>query len=147
MSRASEFAEDVTDFQLMEDSTWAIAFLALLVGGAGMTNTMVMSVFERTREIGVLRALGWRKWRVVRMILSESVMLSLLGGLVGLVIGLVLIYSINLIPFIAGFVEFQFSPNLFAQALVTSLVLGAVGGIYPAWRASRLRPVEALRYE
>jgi ABC-type lipoprotein release transport system permease subunit len=85
VSQASDFSEDVVDLQLVHSSTWAIAFLALLVGGAGMMNTMVMSVFERTREIGVLRALGWRKSQVLWMIMRESLTLSLLGGVVGLV--------------------------------------------------------------
>jgi putative ABC transport system permease protein len=87
ISQASEFSEDVVDLQMMRDATWAIAFLALLVGGAGMTNTMVMSVFERTQEIGVLRALGWPRLRVVWMVLRESISLSLLGGVVGVAIG------------------------------------------------------------
>jgi ABC-type antimicrobial peptide transport system permease subunit len=147
ISQASEFAEDVADLRYMRASTWAIAFLALLVGGAGMANTMVMSVFERTREIGVLRALGWRKRRIVWMILRESVALSVLGGVVGFLLGVVLIGALNELPYVEGFVRAQFSPALFGQALVTALVLGAVGGIYPAWRASLLRPVEALRYE
>ncbi len=147
VSRASEFSEDVVDLQLMQDSTWAIAFLALLVGGAGMMNTMVMSVFERTREIGVLRALGWRRGRILSMILRESLALSLLGAVLGLVTGVGLIGVLNQLPFLQGFVRARFSAGLFGQAFVTALVLGAVGGIYPAWRASRLRPVEALRYE
>jgi ABC-type lipoprotein release transport system permease subunit len=147
ISETSEFSEETTDLQMMKSSTWAIAFLALLVGGAGMTNTMVMSVFERTREIGVLRALGWRKRHVVWMILRESVALSLLGGALGLAIGVALIALLNVTPFAAGFVSANFSPILFVQSFLTALVLGAVGGAYPAWRASRLRPVEALRYE
>ncbi len=147
ISQASEFTEDVTDLQLARASTWAIAFLALLVGGVGMTNTMVMSVLERTREIGVLRALGWRKGQVVWMILRESLTMSLLGSGGGLVAGIACIGLLNVSPFMAGFVRAHFSPGLFAQALVTALVLGGVGGAYPAWRASRMRPVEALRYE
>jgi len=147
VSQASEFSEDVVDLQMMEDSTWAIAFLALVVGGAGMMNTMVMSVFERTREIGVLRALGWRKRQIMLLILRESLALSLLGGLVGLLTGIAMIGLLNTLPFMAGFVKARFSVDLFGQALITALVLGAIGGIYPAWRASRLRPVEALRYE
>lgn len=147
VSQASDFADDVTDIQFMRSSTWAIAFLTLLVGGAGMMNTMVMSVFERTREIGVLRALGWRKWRVLWMIMRESLALGLLGGVAGLVIGIVVSELLNAIPFMAGFVQARFSLGLFAQALSTALVLGAIGGTYPAWRAARMRPVEALRYE
>jgi ABC-type lipoprotein release transport system permease subunit len=147
VSLSSEFSEDVVDLKLTRSSTWAIAFLALLVGGVGMMNTMVMSVFERTREIGVLRALGWRRRRVLWMILRESVALSLLGGVAGLVAGVVAGELLNAIPFMAGFVQARFSLGLFAQALITALALGVVGGIYPAWRATRLQPVEALRYE
>ena len=145
--QASEFSEDVADLKFMRSSTWAIAFLALLVGGAGMTNTMVMSVFERTREIGVLRALGWSKRRVLSMILRESLALSLLGGAVGVVAGVVAIGLINGLPAVAGWVQASFSIALFVQALVTAFVLGAAGGAYPSWRASLMRPVEALRYE
>jgi len=147
ISQATDFADDVVDLRLTRASSWAIAFLALLVGGVGMMNTMVMSVFERTREIGVLRALGWRRRRVLWMILRESVALSLLGGVAGLVAGVVAGELLSAIPFMAGFVRARFSLGLFAQALVTALALGVVGGLYPAWRATRLRPVEALRYE
>ena len=112
-----------------------------------MMNTMGMSVFERTREIGVLRALGWRRGRVLGMILRESLALSLVGSGMGLVAAIVVVWLLNLNPLMAGFIKARFGVDLFLQTLVTSVVLGAIGGIYPAWRASRLRPVEALRYE
>jgi ABC-type antimicrobial peptide transport system permease subunit len=147
LSLASDFADDLIDLQMMRASTWGIAAMALIVGGLGMTNTMVMSVFERTREIGVLRALGWRKRHVLWMIVRESVTLSLLGSVAGIVVGTVLGWGLNLLPVVRGFLRFQYSPGLFAQALGTALVLGVVGGVYPAWRAARLQPVEALRYE
>jgi ABC-type antimicrobial peptide transport system permease subunit len=147
VSKASEFSEDVADLQYVQSSTWAIAFMALLVGGAGMMNTMVMSVFERTREIGVLRALGWRRNRVLSMILRESVVLSLLGGVIGTVLGVAGIGILNQLPLLSSFVKASFGLMLLVQAFFTALILGAIGGAYPSWRASLLRPVEALRYE
>jgi ABC-type lipoprotein release transport system permease subunit len=147
LAKSSEFADGITDMQLFKASTWAISALALVVGGLGMTNTMVMSVFERTREIGVLRALGWRKPRVLGMIVRESVVLSMMGGLAGVLAGIGLGYALNLIPTVQGFLRLEYTPGLFAQAIGTAMLLGIVGGTYPAWWASRLRPVEALRYE
>ena len=147
MSKTSDFAEDLGDIQMMRASTWGIASMALIVGGLGMTNTMVMSVLERTREIGVLCALGWRKHQILSMIVRESVVLSMLGGLAGVVAGVGLGLLLNTLPLLQGFVRLRYSPGLFARAVVTTLVLGVVGGVYPAWRASRLQPIEALRYE
>jgi len=147
LSLVSDFADDLVDLQMMQASTWGIAAMALVVGGLGMTNTMVMSVWERTREIGVLRALGWRKRRVLWMIVRESVALSLLGSAAGVALGVVIGAGLNLMPMMQGFIRLQYSAGLFAQSLGTALVLGIVGGAYPAWRASRLQPVEALRYE
>lgn len=81
------------------------------------------------------------------MILRESLALSLLGGAVGVVTGVVAIGLLNGLPAVAGWVQASFSMALFVQALVTAFVLGAAGGAYPSWRASLMRPVEALRYE
>ncbi len=147
VSETTEFTENVTDLQLTKAGSWAVAFLALVIGGAGMMNTMGMSIYERTREIGVLRALGWHKGRVLGMILRESLTLSLLGSIGGLIAALALIFLMNQNPTVAGFVKMRLSLDLLAQTLTTAFILGTVGGIYPAWRASRLQPVEALRYE
>ena len=147
VSVAADFAEGAVDIKVTRSMTWAITVLAIIVSGVGMTNTMVMSVFERTREIGVLRALGWRRARVLGMILRESVALSLASGLAGIVGGMVVGRALNTMPLVASFIRLSFSPTLLARALLTALLLGAVGGLYPAWHASRLQPLEALRYE
>ncbi|MFW6135711.1 MAG: ABC transporter permease [Chloroflexota bacterium] len=147
VSRASAFTEDVSDLEALEAMTWGISLMALVVGGLGMMNTMVMSVFERTREIGVLRALGWRRRRVLWMILRESVTLTLLGAAAGSLLGVLVGLLLNALPAIQAWMQMTYSVGLFGQALVTAVGLGVVGGLYPAWRASNLRPAEALRYE
>jgi putative ABC transport system permease protein len=91
--------------------------------------------------------LGWRRGRVIRMVLLESLALSLLSAIVGILLGVGLAWSFTLIPEFGNFLLPVFSPELFGQVLVLALVLGAFGGVYPAWRAAGLRPMEALRYE
>jgi len=132
---------------LMQGYAWGIAAVAIIVGGLGMMNAMVMSVLERTREIGTLRALGWRRGQIVRMIMGEAVLLSLLGGVIGISIGVGLTELAERAPGVGAFMEGVYSPGLFAQGLLTALILGIIGGAYPAWRAANLQPVEALRYE
>ena len=79
----AEFVNSTPEIQLVHAMAWVTSAVALVIGAVGMLNTMVMSVFERTKEIGILRAIGWGRWRVVRMILMESILLSLTGGMVG----------------------------------------------------------------
>jgi len=132
---------------LLDVYAWGVAMIAALVGGVGMTNTVLMSVYERTREIGVLRAVGWSRWRVVRMVLAESLLLSLLGGGLGLGIGAALTWLAAHSPVMAGMASDRVPAQVMGQALFATILLGMVGGLYPAWHASRLAPVEALSYE
>jgi putative ABC transport system permease protein len=106
-----------------------------------------MSVLERTREIGVLRSLGWRRRQVLGMIVQESLVLGIVGGLCGIPFGLGLGALIGAAGIWGGAVEPLYTPRLFVRAVVVAVVAGTIGGLYPAWRATRLHPVEALRYE
>jgi len=143
----AEAVESVSDMRVMREMVAQISFLAVFIGGLGMLNTMLMSVLERTREIGVLRALGWRRARVLRMILHESLVLGVIGGVCGIFMGLGLGKLLGMVPGTYGSIDLTYAPQLFVQAIVVAMVAGVVGGLYPAWRATRMRPVEALRYE
>jgi ABC-type antimicrobial peptide transport system permease subunit len=147
VSRSSDFAENTQDIQTMRAMTWALSSISIIVGGIGVMNTMTMSVFERTREIGVLRALGWRRRRIVQMVLTEALVLSLLGGAAGVLFGIGMTQALTLVPAAAALVAASYRLELVLQALTVALVLGAIGGLYPAWRAASLSPLEALRYE
>jgi ABC-type antimicrobial peptide transport system permease subunit len=143
----SELAESMSDFRVLEEMVEQISFLAVFIGAVGMLNTMLMSVLERTREIGVLRALGWRRRQVLGMVLRESLVLGAVGGVCGIILGLGLGGLLVLVPGYLGALKPLYTPQLFVQAIVVALVAGVAGGLYPAWRATRMRPVEALRYE
>lgn len=146
-SRSANFMDAQAQTTMLRAMGWFIGLLAVLGGGLGMMNTLLMSVFERTREIGVLRALGWRRRRVIQMILGEAFLLCFIGGIVGSVIGAWLVYALNQLPALVGMFDNTLTPALFTQGMLIALFLGAAGGIYPAWRAAQLQPVEAMRYE
>ena len=124
-----------------------IRLLAMLVGGIVVANTMIMSIYERTREIGALRALGWSARRILSQILQESLYLCLLAALLGAALGVALLTAIAQLPFASSMIVPVWHIQTFVQAVAVALLLGLLGGLYPAWRASQLQPVEALRYE
>ncbi len=126
----------------------SIAVLALLIGGLSIVNTMMMSITERGREIGLKRALGASRWRIRREVLAESALLAVIGGLVGIALGAVAASAINSALLEAtGTSAFLLTWRLAIGALVFSVVLGVLGGLYPARRASRVDPAVALAYE
>jgi putative ABC transport system permease protein len=144
---SSEFAEEMPDMKSSNAMLRGISLMAVLVGGLGVLNTMLMAVFERTREIGVLRALGWRRRGVLGMILREAVLLGLLGGALGIAIAYGLIELMQMSATFGSWVDPVWAWAVFARAILLSLLLGVIGGLYPAYRATRLQPVDALRYE
>jgi len=121
----------------------SIAAISLLVGGIGIMNIMLASVTERTREIGIRRALGARRRDIILQFLVETVMLSAAGGLMGVFLGLVIPFFVTLFTEMLTIVT-PWSPVI---AFTISAMVGVLFGIYPALRAARMDPVEALRHE
>jgi len=142
-----EFAEQMPDFQSMDAMMAGISFLAILVGGVGVMNAMLMSVLERTREIGVLRALGWRRGRILRMIMTEALLLGIFGAIAGVLIAFGLGDLLLRAPLVGDLLQLRWETDIFINAISLAIFLGVLGGFYPAFRATRLQPVEALRYE
>jgi putative ABC transport system permease protein len=136
-----------TSSRLIVDTGWIISLLALIVGGIGVTNTMAMAVVERVREIGILRAVGWRSWRIAVLIVSEAIALSLLALGVGLVLGVVAADQFSSHTSTSGLVQPDFTAEVFAWGLAFALGVALIGAAYPVWRAVRLTPIEALRKE
>lgn len=144
---SGDFVDQMPDFETVDSMMGGISFLAITVGGVGVLNTMLMAVFERTREIGVLRALGWRSRAILRMILVEALLLGLIGGVLGIGIALGLVALLQMEPTIGSMLQPLWEIDVFGRAIITALLLGLLGGLYPAYRATRLQPIEALRYE
>jgi len=132
---------------LMDALNLAISALAVGIGAIGVMNTMVMSVFERTREIGILRAVGWRGSRILRMIIGESLLLCLLAAVVGSGLGVLASRAVMLFPAVRSLLDPTYGIDIFVRGLVVAIVVALAGAIYPAIRAVRLSPMEALRHE
>ena len=147
-SGPAAFAEEVGNAtKILNAIVYGIAFISLLVGGLSVINTMTMSVAERTREIGIRKAIGASHGQVVRQFLAESGFIGLLGGISGLLLGWAFTLMANAAGNSAGTSLFLVTGRLALGAVLFAVVLGVVSGIYPSLHAARLNPVTALRYE
>lgn len=133
--------------EIIDAATWAISLLAIIIGGIGVMNTIMMSVFERTREIGILRALGWKKRRVIALILSESFLIGIIAIIFGILVGLAVIWLIMQTKIVQSYLSPQYPLLVFEQAAAVGILVSLIGGLYPALRAANFSPLEALRYE
>jgi putative ABC transport system permease protein len=145
VSRPSDFVHNLKQIRLSRAVAWMCSAIALIIGAIGMFNTMIMSVFERANEIGLLRAIGWRRLRIVRMIIGEAILLSLGGAILGSVVGVVLVKVLSHMPSVAGLIEGNVAVSVIGQAFFVALAVGVVGALYPAiWSALQL-PTATLR--
>jgi ABC-type antimicrobial peptide transport system permease subunit len=141
MTEITEKRKEAVD--KMTNLLLAVALISLAVGGVGIMNIMLVSVTERTREIGLRMAVGARAKDILRQFLMEAFVLCLIGGMVGIILGHGGSYLVRV------FLKWstQTSPEAIVAAIVVSASVGIAFGFYPAWKASRLDPIEALRYE
>lgn len=144
---ARDFVQGDNQIRLVKTMAWATSLIAMLLGSLGVLNTMMMAVFERTKEIGVLRALGWRRVRVLFMLLGEAATLGLVGALIGSAIGYIGVKAISYVPMASIFVTSDLPPAVLALGVMLGLSLSVIGGLYPALRAAALEPIEALRHD
>jgi putative ABC transport system permease protein len=144
---AAERAANNSIVLLAHSVAWGTSAIALLIGILGIANTMAMSVFERTREIGILRALGWKGRHVISLILTEATALGFAGGLLGIAVGWGALRLLSSLPQTASVVSASVAPMHLLESLLIAIASGLLAGVYPAWRGARLSPVEALRYE
>jgi len=144
---AAQYNKVDAGLDIVDALQFAVSVLATFVGGLIVLNTMWMSVHERTREIGVLRSIGWSKGRIIGMILSESCGVGLIACLVGSPLGFVLASLTTKWSLASRFVQPVFDAAPVIGALCVAIALSIMGGLAPAWRAARISPVEALRYE
>ena len=142
---AAERASNNEFVRLAHASAWGTSSIALLIGILGIANTMAMSVFERTRELGILRALGWKRWQVLMLIQMEAAVLGLGGGILGIALGWCALHVLAALPQTASIVSAHVPLPLLAETLGIAILAGLIAGAVPAWRGAQLSPVEALR--
>jgi putative ABC transport system permease protein len=142
-----EFNRSYSQFKILTATAWAVGGCGLLLGGLGVANTMIMSVFTRIREIAILRVNGFSSRQVAGMIFGESALVSIAGAAAGLLIGLIAIFALKFVPALHGYVDTRVRLDVVLTVVALACVTGAAGALYPAFYAIRLRAVEALRFE
>ena len=145
--KGEDLLKQATQIQEISNSTnqqliW-IASISLLVGGIGVMNIMLVSVTERTREIGLKKALGARKKRILFQFLTEAAVLTLLGGIIGVAVGIALAYIISGV----SAVPVAISGTAIVVAVLFSTLIGVIFGLIPSVKAANMNPIDALRYE
>jgi putative ABC transport system permease protein len=141
---AGEHIASSEGYRVINAMSWGTSLLAVLVGVLGVTNTMLMSVYERRQEIAILLAVGWKRSRIVRMILWESALLGFFGGVIGVVLGIIGVEILKHAPALRGMLEPDLRINLLLEAVAIAVIVGVLSGLYPAWRSSRVAPSLAL---
>ncbi|HET6877746.1 MAG TPA: ABC transporter permease [Jatrophihabitans sp.] len=144
---ASDFGRADRSLALISAADRGSTILAILVGAVIVMTTMTITFIERTREFGILAAVGWSGVRIVGMVISEALAMGLLGAMLGVPLSFAATQVIDRLPSLAGILHPVYTSGAFWRAFYTAAAMSVLGGAYPAWRAARLSPMEALRHE
>ncbi len=144
---ASQFGRADRNLVYLQAAVNGSTVLAILIGAVIIGNTMLLSLFERTREFGLLRAIGWTRRRTVSLLLSESLLLALAGAMLGVALSFAVAAVLSDLPQLKGILHPNFTEGAFWRALFTALVMTLIGSLYPTVRAALLSPLKALSYE
>jgi len=142
-----EVAEHDQTLRFLRATAWSVSAIAVFIGVLVTLNTLLMSVTERTYDLGVLSALGWPAARILLMIVIEGILIAAVGSALGVVLGLGALRAIACVPLLRGLLEPAAGIRLVLETAGAALLIGVVGSLYPAWRALRMNPVDALRHE
>lgn len=142
-----EHVTTVLEIRLAKAMAWVTSVVALVIGSLGMINTMSMAVLERQKEIGILRSVGWKASRVVRVVLLESVALSLLGAAAGIAGAMGLVTWLTRLPATAGLIDGAIDARIVLYGVALAAIIGFIGGLMPAIHAARMTPTTALAHE
>lgn len=141
------FQKSYSQFRILKATSWAVGICAFLLGGMGVANTMLLSVFTRIRELAVLQVCGFSKPQVAMLILMEASLLALIGTGIGFGAGYLLLGLLESVPQLQGYIQALTDVWVWVAIFFTAQTTSILGSLYPAWYASRIEPAEALRYE
>jgi putative ABC transport system permease protein len=147
ISNLMEFGRADRDYQLITAADRAATIVAIIIGAIIVMNTMLLSLVERYREFGILRALGWSRWRVIALVLGEAFTIGLAGAAIGVGFAYVVVRVLARLPQLQGILHPDYTAGVFWRALATAAAVALLGALYPALRAARLSPLAAIRRE
>jgi putative ABC transport system permease protein len=141
----AEFVNSIAQIRITRTMSWFTSIFAIVIGAIGVMNTMAMSVFERRSEIVTLRAMGWRKWRIARMIVSEAMLLAIVGTIVGVALGVGITFLLSHWHRTSGLVQGDISQRAILEGALVATVIALAGAAFPAWRCSNMPIADTMR--
>jgi putative ABC transport system permease protein len=142
-----EFNQSYNSFRILRATSWAVGACAFLLGGLGVANTMLMSVFGRIREIAILRVCGFSQAQITALVFGEALAVALVGLAAGGLLSALLLGTLPHVSQLQGYVQASVGPHMLLSVAALALLTAVLGAIYPARFAGRIQPAEALRYE